>query len=162
MITRWLAVALLVSVSAPTIARAQAGWRELDLGGGRRATRFLPASARACDPQPMLLFLHSAGGTPEAYVPHLEPHAEALGMVLLLPQASGAGWSGADGATLNDALDALAPIRMYYGDTDPNFTGGSAMALASQWDRLGVPNETDVQAGFGHSTWPASSIRSGF
>jgi hypothetical protein len=55
-----------------------------------------------------------------------------------------------------------APIHMYYGDMDPNYTGGSAAVLASQWDRLGVPHETDVQAGYAHSTWPASSIRAGF
>lgn len=205
-------------LSVPSLASAQAGWRELDLGGGHRATRFLPSGVRACDPLPMLLFLHGAGGTPEAYASHLEPHAEELGLVLLVPQSSGSsGWGGADGAILNDALDAIAlevnvddtrtylgghsaggafsyiltydtmgiaavfsmsapfysvgalgepaypaPIRMYYGDTDPNYTGGSAMALAAQWDRLGVPHETDVQAGFGHSSWPPSSIRAGF
>ena len=219
MSARWLLLlALALLSSAPRVASAQAGWRELDLGGGRRATRFLPSSVRACDPLPMLLFLHGAGGTPEAYASHLEPHAEALGLVLLLPQSSGAsGWGGADGAILNAALDAIAlevnvddtrtylgghsaggafsyilayesmgiaavfsmsapfymvgslgepgypaPIRMYYGDTDPNYMGGSATALAAQWDRLGVPNEADVQSGFGHSTWPASSIRAGF
>lgn len=213
----WCVLTLLLASWCPSIAEAQAGWRELDLGAGRRATRYLPASVRACDPLPLLLFLHGAGGTPEAYAPHLDAHAEALGLVLLLPQASGAGWSSADAPTLNAALDALdaelliddtrtylgghsaggafaylltyestgiaavfsmsapfysisalgepshpAPIRMYYGDADPNYTGGSADALAAQWDRLGVRHETDVQAGHGHSTWPESSIRAGF
>jgi predicted esterase len=211
--------ALLVSSSSflASGAAAQAGWRELDLGGGHRATRFLPSGVRTCDPLPTLVFLHGAGGTPEAYAPHLEPHAEAMGLVLLLPQSSGAsGWSGSDAAILNDALDAIAlellvddtrtylgghsaggafsylltydsvgiaavfsmsapfymvsalgepsypaPIRMYYGDTDPNYTGGSASSLAAQWDRLGVPHETDVQAGYAHSSWPATSIESG-
>ena len=215
----WLATAalapLLVLLASSSVA-AQAGWRELDLGGGHRAVRFLPSGVRACDALPLLVFLHGAGGTPEAYESHLEPHAEALGLVLLLPQSTSAGWSGADAAILNDALDALgmevnvddtrtylgghsaggafsylltyestgiaavfsmsapfymvgalaepgypAPIHMYYGDMDPNYTGGSAAALAAQWDRLGVPNETDVQAGYAHSTWPASSIRAG-
>lgn len=212
----WCVLTLLVASCCPSSAEAQAGWRELDLGAGRRATRYLPASVRPCDPLPLLLFLHGAGGTPEAYGPHLDVHAEALGLVLLLPQASGAGWSSADAPTLNAALDALdaellvddtrtylgghsaggafsyllaydstgiaavfsmsapfysvgalgepgypAPIRMYYGDSDPNYTGGSADALAAQWERLGVPHETDVQAGYAHSTWPPSSIRAG-
>ncbi len=219
MITRaWVAAALALALvsSLPSIAGAQAGWRDLDLGAGRRAARYLPTSVRPCDPLPLLLFLHGAGGTPEAYASHLDVHAEALGLVLLLPQASGAGWSSADAPTLNAALDALdaellvddtrtyvgghsaggafsyllaydstgiaavfsmsapfysvsslgepsypAPIRMYYGADDPNYTGGSADALAAQWERLGVPHETDVQAEHGHSTWPASSVRSG-
>jgi predicted esterase len=55
-----------------------------------------------------------------------------------------------------------APIHMYYGTTDPNFTGGAYAKLKAQWNRLGVPWEEDVQAGFGHSTWPASSMVDGF
>jgi len=210
--------ALVVSFALASSAAAQVGWRTLDLGGGRRATRYLPASVRPCDPLPLMLFLHGAGGMPENYHPVLEGDAEALGVVLLLPQASGAGWSGADGPTLNAALDAIsaevnvdgtrtyfaghsaggawayiltyesatgvagvfamsapaypisgvsdpayrAPIHMYYGADDPNYTGGSAATLQAQWTRLSVPQATDVQAGFGHSTWPASSIRAGF
>jgi hypothetical protein len=53
------------------------------------------------------------------------------------------------------------PIRMYYGTTDPNYAGAFPQ-LKAQWDRLGVPWEEDVQAGFGHNTWPNSSMRSGF
>jgi len=212
------ALLLLHGAGGASGAAAQAtGWTELDLGGGHRATRYLPRSVRACDPLPMLLFLHGAGGTPEAYAPHLEADAEALGLLLLMPQSSGSmGWSGADTAIINAALDAIsaellvddtrtylgghsaggalayiltydttgiaavfsmsapyyavssvteagyaAPIHMYYGDTDPNYTGGSASGLEMQWGRLGVPYETDVQAGFGHGTWPPSSIRAG-
>jgi dienelactone hydrolase len=55
-----------------------------------------------------------------------------------------------------------APIRMYYGTTDPNFTGGAYAKLKAQWNRLGVPWEEDVQAGFSHNTWPASSMTNGF
>ena len=55
-----------------------------------------------------------------------------------------------------------APLRMYYGTTDPNFTGGAAAQLRQQWQRLGVPFEEDVQAGFGHSSWPDSSLAEGF
>jgi acetyl esterase/lipase len=55
-----------------------------------------------------------------------------------------------------------APLRMYYGTTDPNFTGGAAGRLREQWRRLGVPFEEDVQAGYGHSSWPDSSLAEGF
>lgn len=54
------------------------------------------------------------------------------------------------------------PIRMYYGTTDPNYTGGAYEALKEQWSRLGVPWEEDVQPGFGHNSWPASSLANGF
>src|SRR5262249_28190309 len=55
-----------------------------------------------------------------------------------------------------------APIRMYYGTTDPNYTGGGEAALKAQWDRLRVPWEEDVRAGFGHNTWPVQSMIDGF
>lgn len=65
------------------------------------------------------------------------------------------------------SVDSLAdpsykpPIRMYYGTTDLNYTGAYP-SLKSQWDRLGVPHEEDVQAGYGHNTWPNSSMAAGF
>ncbi len=65
------------------------------------------------------------------------------------------------------AVSALAdssykpPIRMYYGTTDPNYTGARP-SLEAQWGRLGVPLEEDVEAGFSHNTWPASSMSDGF
>jgi pimeloyl-ACP methyl ester carboxylesterase len=55
-----------------------------------------------------------------------------------------------------------APIHMYYGTTDPNFTGGAYAKLKAQWNRLGVPWEDDVQAGFSHNTWPVASMINGF
>ncbi len=54
------------------------------------------------------------------------------------------------------------PIRMYYGTGDPNYTGGAYAKLKAQWTRLGVPWEEDVQAGYGHSSWPDASIAEGF
>lgn len=215
LVLRLVIAAPIVALCAPAAAQ-EPGWRELELGGDARATRYLPSSVRACDALPLLLFLHGAGGTPEAYHSHLQAAAETHGLVLLLPQASGAGWSGADTGTINAALGAVAaeltidvtrtyigghsaggafayllgygsmgfaaifsmsapfymvgsvadpahraPIRMYYGADDANYTGGSAAALEAQWTRLGVAFETDVQVGFGHSTWPPSSIAAG-
>ncbi len=55
-----------------------------------------------------------------------------------------------------------APIRMYYGTTDPNYTDGPYAELKAQWDRLGVPWQEDIGAGFGHNTWPLSTMLGGF
>ncbi len=54
-----------------------------------------------------------------------------------------------------------APIRMYYGSTDPN-DATARPQLEAQWGRLGVPWEEDVAAGFGHDTWPVASMMAGF
>ncbi len=56
----------------------------------------------------------------------------------------------------------LAPIRMYYGTTDPNYTGGGEAALRAQWDRLQIAWQEDVKANFGHNTWPVQSMIDGF
>lgn len=55
-----------------------------------------------------------------------------------------------------------APIRMYYGTADPNYTGGSYGALKRQWERLGVPWEEDIQPGLGHGDLPLASMERGF
>jgi len=55
-----------------------------------------------------------------------------------------------------------APIRMYYGTTDPNYTGGGEASLKAQWDRLQIPWQEDVKPGFGHNTWPVQSMIDGF
>lgn len=58
--------------------------------------------------------------------------------------------------------DYVAPLRMYYGTTDPNYSGGSYEALAGQWQTLGVPVAEEIAAGFGHSSWPDSTLPDGF
>ncbi len=55
-----------------------------------------------------------------------------------------------------------APLRMYYGTTDPNYTGTSYSRLRDQWLALGLPFEEDIRAGFGHSNWPLESMVQGF
>ncbi|HYL05305.1 MAG TPA: alpha/beta fold hydrolase [Thermoanaerobaculia bacterium] len=55
-----------------------------------------------------------------------------------------------------------APIHMYYGTTDPNYTAGYPK-LQQQWDALGVTWESDVEAGFGHNPpWPSDTVAKGF
>lgn len=119
-------VGVLATLAQQSAAAAQApGWSRLDLGGGRYARRYLPASVRTCDALPLVLFLHGAGGTPEAYEAHLEAPAESLGLVLVLPAASGAGWSDADTPTLNAALDAI-DAELVLDDTRTYVAGHSA------------------------------------
>jgi len=55
-----------------------------------------------------------------------------------------------------------APIHMYYGTTDPNYTDGAYAALQQQWSALGVAWESDVEARFGHDDWPPQSMLAGF
>ncbi len=58
--------------------------------------------------------------------------------------------------------DYTPPIRMYYGTLDPNYQGTAYQALVEQWERLGVPHEDEIRAGFGHSSWPDSTLPDGF
>ncbi len=55
-----------------------------------------------------------------------------------------------------------APIRMYYGTTDPNYTGGAEAALRAQWDALGISWQEDIRANFGHNVWPVQTMIDGF
>jgi len=63
-------------------------------------------------------------------------------------------------------VDSLAdsaykpPIHMYYGTADPNYAGARP-SLEAQWTRLGLTWEEDIQADFGHNTWPTSSMADG-
>lgn len=54
------------------------------------------------------------------------------------------------------------PIRMFYGEDDPNYQGGSHQRLANQWGRLGVPWQIEVAADHGHNSWPQASMNAGF
>jgi hypothetical protein len=58
--------------------------------------------------------------------------------------------------------DYTPPIRMVYGDQDPNYQGAHHLALAEQWDRLGVPWQMEINPGYGHSTWPETTVPAGF
>jgi predicted esterase len=53
-----------------------------------------------------------------------------------------------------------APIRMYYGTEDPNYANAYP-ELVSQWQRLGVTWQEDVQPGYTHNTWPGTSMEQG-
>ena len=55
-----------------------------------------------------------------------------------------------------------APIRMYYGTADPNYTGGSYEALKQQWQRLGIAWEEEIRPGALHQELPEDATARGF
>lgn len=105
------------------------------------------------DPARISIAGHSAGGAYALYLAYAE--ATRFNAVFTLSAPFRQLLSLAD-------ADYTAPIRMYYGTDDPNYQGGDAFALTSQWGRLGVPWETEVRTGFGHSSWPDSTLPDGF
>lgn len=58
--------------------------------------------------------------------------------------------------------DHTAPARLYYGTEDANFQSGQFTALAEQLGTLGVALETEIRQGFGHSSWPETTLPDGF
>jgi hypothetical protein len=58
--------------------------------------------------------------------------------------------------------DYKAPLRMVYGTQDPNFFGAPYSALKVQWERLELEWEEEINPGFGHNSWPDSTLRDGF
>jgi predicted esterase len=105
----------------------------------------------AVDPLRVSLSGHSAGG---AYAYLLAYAGSAYSAVFTLSAPFYAVTSLADPSY-------KPPIHMYYGTTDPNYAGARP-SLEAQWGRLGVAWDEDVQAGFGHNTWPTSSLANGF
>ncbi len=105
------------------------------------------------DPHRIAVAGHSAGG---AYA-FLLAYTKVLGFSAVFSLAS-------PSRVVSSVADPLwkAPIRMYYGTTDPNYTGGSYAALKAQWQALGIPWEEEIRDGFGHSTWPDTTLPDGF
>ncbi|HEV7670965.1 MAG TPA: alpha/beta fold hydrolase [Thermoanaerobaculia bacterium] len=105
------------------------------------------------DPHRIAVAGHSAGG---AYA-ILLAYTKVLGFSAVFSLAS-------PSRVVAAVADPLwkAPIRMYYGTTDPNYTGGSYAALKAQWQALGIPWEEEIREGFGHSTWPDTTLPDGF
>jgi hypothetical protein len=53
------------------------------------------------------------------------------------------------------------PLRMYYSAGDGNYPVATGW-LRQMLERLGVEVSLDVQTGYVHNSWPASSLRDGF
>jgi poly(3-hydroxybutyrate) depolymerase len=105
------------------------------------------------DPQRLSLAGHSAGGA----------YAAVLGYAGRL-RVAGVFLLGAPYRIVLERadLDVAPPARMVYGSLDPNYQGGHAAAYGEQWDRLGVPWELTVNAGYGHSEWPPETLPDAF
>lgn len=214
---RGLGLAILL-LFLPQIVGA-ATWQQLDLDAADTYARwYRPDSLPLDETAPVIVFLHGAGSTPEAWMPLLEEHAEDGAFVLVLPKSvSDFGWGvGDDGGTLRQLIDVLPeetainplrislaghssggafayvvglagrlpiasvfslaapfrtvlevanpvhtpPLRLYYGTEDPNHR--ILPPLSDMLQRLDVEVETQVSPGFGHSSWPASTLPDGF
>jgi pimeloyl-ACP methyl ester carboxylesterase len=107
----------------------------------------------AVDPARVGIAGHSAGGAYAAVLAYQRASRFSGVFVLSSPYR-----------TVLDLADPdyTAPLRMYYGTQDPNYFGASYTALKLQWDRLGVPWEEEIRPGFGHNTWPESTLQDGF
>ncbi len=108
------------------------------------------------DPRRIAIAGHSAGG---AYAYQI-----AYGTLLgRLPRASGVFILSSPFYAVERVQDPAytAPLRQFYGTTDPNY-GTARDRLVAQWTRLGVPFEEEIDPGFGHSSWPDSTLVDGF
>lgn len=107
----------------------------------------------AIDPQRIAIAGHSAGGAYAYLLAYgtLSRYSAVFSMSAPFYSLS---------ALADDAYSA--PLRLYYGTTDPNYQGGSAAAVAQQFTALGVVVTQDIEPGYGHSTWPDGSIEDGF
>lgn len=73
---------------APAASAATPGWLRYDLPETNQyALRYLPASLPAGQPAPVVVFLHGSGSFPEHWQALLEPVAEAVGCVVVLPKS---------------------------------------------------------------------------
>ncbi len=106
----------------------------------------------AIDPHRRSISGHSAGG---AYA-YLLAYGTASGYNAVFTLA-------APFYAVSSVADPLykAPIRMYYGDGDPNY-GSAYPRLVAQWQQLGVPFESQVEPGYPHCCWPESALVAGF
>ena len=192
-------------------------WQTLELPDqGTYARWYLPVSAPSGASLPIVVFLHGAGSTPEAWMPLLQGEAERTGALFLLPKSiSDHGWGiGRDQDSIRLALEQLGgsvaldrlrvglaghssggsfayvaglgaglkvagvfslaapyrtvlegdgyyrpPLRLYYGTQDPNYAVLSP--LTEMMGRLGVSVQVEIGQGYGHSSWPTSTLGSG-
>ncbi len=210
----WLALAF-VAHASPSAAENWVVWTTPGTG----AEVWLFDAAPHDEPAPVVVFLHGSGARAADWRSWVQPAAEALGAVVLLPQAlSDIGFGvGADDATIAEALDLLrafrpieeeqialaghsaggafalsltfgsvsrfsavfvlsspyrqllevadpdyaAPVRLYYGTEDPNYAS-SYPAWRAVLDRLGITWEEEIRFGYGHSSWPDTTLEDGF
>jgi pimeloyl-ACP methyl ester carboxylesterase len=155
---QWQALLAPVAEEAGTVLLLPKSQSNLGFGPGDDARTIdealaLVAGELAVDGRRTYLAGHSSGGACAAVLAYASRRPVAGVFVLGAPYRVVV--SRAD-------LDYAPPIRMYYGDSDPNYLGLHHLALEQQWDRLGVPWELTVGAGHGHSSWPPTTLPDGF
>lgn len=104
-----LIVALSLTLGAWSPAEAGT-WKRLDVEETETyALRYLPTGLDPSAPAPVVVFLHGSGATPGQWKSTLQPLAEQLDVVLLVPKSiSDLGFGvGADDATIAGALELL-------------------------------------------------------
>ncbi len=118
------------------------------------ATSVMVASMLPVDPARVSIAGHSAGGAEAYLLAYGTANRYSAVFTLSAPFYPVS-------AIANPAYKA--PIRMYYGTTDPNYaTDGAYAALQQQWNALGVTWESDIEPRWGHDDWPPESMLLGF
>lgn len=126
-----------------TAGTPRPGLHRLRLHAGRDGLLYLPVAHAAETPAPLMVMLHGAGADAHDVLEPLQGLADALDVVLLLPESRGPTWDllgrgyGPDVAFIDQALDSLfARVRI-----DPariavaGFSDGASYALS-----LGLAN----------------------
>lgn len=134
------------------------GWGDLGDEDVLRESLDEAAKRVLIDPRRVSVAGHSAGG---AYA-YLIGYGTLAGR---LPRFSGVFILSSPFYQVDAVQDSAytAPLRMYYGTTDPNYSSGPYAALRAQWLRLGVPFEEEIESGFGHNPpWPVQTLQDGF
>jgi phospholipase/carboxylesterase len=128
---------------SPRVGAAPIGLHALGLDPGRDGLLYVPAGASADRPTPLVLMLHGAGGNAGLVLPSLRALADAVGLILLVPDSRRRTWDvllggyGPDVAFIDRALAqvfdryAVEPTRIAIG----GFSDGASYALS-----LGLTN----------------------
>jgi predicted esterase len=135
---------VIVARVSPPRASAMLGTTSPYNEGQTEAIMYVPTTYRASTPAPFVLMLHAEGAASATALDLFLPYADALGLVILAVDSSGATWDtyaldyyGPDVAFINNALVAafnevnIDPTRVSVG----GFSDGGGYALA-----LGLTN----------------------
>ncbi len=121
-----------------TVGAAPLGLHPLGLAAGRDGVIYVPASYQPEQPAPLALMLHGAGGAAARTLDPLRDLADAVGLILVVPDSRGRTWDrllgayGPDIAFIDRALQqvferyAVDPARVAIG----GFSDGASYALS--------------------------------
>ena len=103
--------------SGPFPAPLPPGRHGLGVAAERDPVLFVPEGLDAGAPVPLLVMFHGAGGHAEKVLPHIEPHAQRHGFLVLAPQSLYPTWDiviGGNGPDLERLQLALAAVTSRY------------------------------------------------